>query len=153
MAINMSQTKRAPDAQISPLEAVVTLLEKAVMASIEEAIGAIEANDIETRCNQINLASEIVSMLHLGLDLEQGGETAERLAAIYRFVLAKLILINIQNDAKLAQEIIAVLTPVRDAWSEVLDQTVSGNGNLDLDSVIASSVDTSDRKIRRATAA
>ena len=152
MSINTSESKRAPDAQISPLEAVVTLLDKAV-SSINEAVGAIEANDIETRCNQINLASEIVSMLHLSLDLEQGGETAERLAAIYRFVLAKLILINIDNDAKLANDVIAVLMPVRDAWSEVLDQTQSGRGGPDLDTVIATSVDTSDRQIRRATAA
>lgn len=152
MAINVSQTESASEAQISPLEAVVKLLDKAVL-SITEAIDAIEANDIETRCNKINFASEIVSMLHLGLDQDQGGETAERLAAIYRFVLAKLIHINIGNDAKLARDIVAVMMPVRDAWSEVLSQTQAGNDTVDLDSVIGSSVDSSDQEIVRASAA
>lgn len=81
------------------------------------AIGAIEAGDIEARCTAVNLTVEIVTTLHLALDFDEGGETIDRLGAIYRFVLASLFRINIQNDSELADKVVGVLTPLFNTWT------------------------------------
>ncbi len=123
------------------------LLDKA-MACLDEAVGAIECNDIETRCNTINLASEIITTLHLGLDFDNGGETADRLGAIYRFILAQLIRVNLTGDETLATRISEVLSPLADAWHEVDKRIESGNQLDSIEPVILSAVDASSGPIR-----
>jgi flagellar secretion chaperone FliS len=107
-----------------PTRVVVMLYDEAI-AALEAAIEAMEQNEIEERCNRVNLVTEIVGTLHMSLDLEQGGEIAEQLGGLYRFILAQLIRINIHSDAKGAAKIVDLLTPLRDAWSEV-DQRMAG---------------------------
>ena len=128
MAHTALETVSPEPSALSPAALVALLLDKAIL-SLEEAIGAMECNDIETRCNTINLVSEIVTTLHLGLDLEQGGDVAERLAAIYRFCLAQLIRVNLTGDEALARSLIEVLQPLQNAWYEV-DRRMQGGAAL-----------------------
>src|SRR3546814_18805624 len=78
-----------------------------------------QQNAIEERCNRLNVVTEIIATLHMGLDMENGGEISEELGRLYRFILARLIRINIQSDAAGAAKIIDLLTPLREAWDEV----------------------------------
>ena len=147
MALTAPRIDTPAPAALNPAGLAARLLDKA-MACLEEAIGAIECNDIETRCNTINLASEIVTTLHLGLDFDNGGETADRLGAIYRFVMAQLIRINLSGDETLARRVCNVLTPLRDAWQEV-DRRIEDGGQLDdLEPVIIGGVDASSGPMR-----
>lgn len=151
MAQTNPQSGPLTQTQFSPTEIVVKLLEKTLQC-LEESIVAIDENDIETRCNVINLASEIVTTLHLGLDFERGGETADRLGQVYRFVLAQLIRINIGNDADLARRIIEVMRPLRDAWLDVHLQSENGEKPADLEALIANSLENSGAEIARLSA-
>lgn len=114
----MPMKARKPDMVIQEMttaEAAAWLHEKAI-DELALAIGAIEAGDIEFRCTSVNLTAEAIATLHMAVDYENGGESAERMGAIYRFILANLIRINIHNDAELAAQLISVLTPLREAW-------------------------------------
>src|SRR3546814_16097444 len=88
------------------------------ITSLEAAIEAMQQNAIEERCNRLNVVTEIIATLHMGLDMENGGEISEELGRLYRFILARLIRINIQSDAAGAAKIMDLLTPLREARSE-----------------------------------
>lgn len=118
MPLEATEAFRSEVARARPTRVVVMLYDEA-MTGLAAAIRAIGDNDIEERCNRINVVTEIVATLHLSLDMEEGGEIAEQLGSIYRFLLAQLIRVNIHSDAELAAQIIDVLKPLRDAWMEV----------------------------------
>ena len=106
------------------------------IASLAAAIEAMEQNEIEERCNRVNVVTEIVATLHMSLDMENGGEIAEQLGQLYRFVLAQLIRINIHSDATGAARIIALLTPLRDAWEEVDQRMAKGDDHAAVEATI-----------------
>ncbi len=118
MPLEATEAFRSEVARARPTRVVVMLYDEA-MTGLAAAIRAIGDNEIEERCNRINVVTEIVATLHLSLDMEEGGEIAEQLGSIYRFILAQLIRINIHSDAERAAQIIDVLKPLRDAWMEV----------------------------------
>ena len=114
--LSIATVERILDA--SPSRLIVMLYDEA-LKNLETATAAIERGDIETRCHAINRTVEIVCHLYLTLDTQQGGEIAEKLGAIYRFVLARLPRANVANDAEPAREAIRLLTPMRASWCEL----------------------------------
>ena len=128
MPLTATNAFRSEVARARPTRVVVMLYDEAI-TGLAAAIRAISDNEIEERCNRINVVTEIVATLHLSLDMDKGGEIADQLGSIYRFILAQLIRINIQSDAELAAQIIDVLKPLRDAWQEV-DQRVAGGEDI-----------------------
>ncbi len=118
MPLEATEAFRSEVARARPTRLVVMLYDEAITGLVA-AINAIRDNDIEERCNRINVVTELVATLHLSLDMEKGGDVAEQLGSIYRFILGQLIRINISSDAEKAAQIIDVLKPLRDAWDEV----------------------------------
>lgn len=104
---------------------LVVMLYDGIIAALESAIEAIEDGNIEKRCNCVNLAVEIVSYLHMSLDMEKGGEIAANLAQLYRFIIGEMPRINKDNDGLLAQELIGLIEPLHRAWTEVDSEMVA----------------------------
>ena len=123
-----------------PTRVVVMLYDEAIKG-LATAIKAIRANDIEERCNSINVVTEIVATLHLSLDMDKGGEIAEHLGSLYRFILAELIRINIHSDAEKAAQVIDVLKPLRDAWVKVDLRLVEGHDMALVEAVMLEQVE------------
>jgi len=123
MPLTATDAFRSEVTRARPTRVVVMLYEQAI-ASLAAAIEAMEQNEIEERCNRVNVVTEIVATLHMSLDMENGGEIAERLGSLYRFILGQLIRVNIHSDAAGTAKIIELLTPLRDAWNEV-DQRIA----------------------------
>lgn len=105
----------------SPARQVALLLDRAV-ASLREAIRAIEAGEIERRCRANARAMEILGQLGMALDFEKGGEIAKNLDQLYRFMLARLPQVDLLNDRQAAQDVIGLIEPLRRSWHEVADQ-------------------------------
>ncbi len=133
MPLTATDAFRSEVSRARPTRVVVMLYDEAI-ASLKAAIEAMEQNEIEERCNRINVVTEIIGTLHMSLDMDKGGEIAEQLGQLYRFVLAQLIRINISSDDEGAAKIIDLLTPLRDAWEEV-DQRMADGDCEDLVSV------------------
>src|SRR3546814_9413611 len=68
--------------------------------------------------------------------MENGGEISEELGRLYRFILARLIRINIQSDAAGAAKIIDLLTPLREAWEEVDQRMALGDDHAAVEAAI-----------------
>ena len=87
----------------------------AALAALADVQAAIARDDIEGRCNAVNLATEAVTALILEADVRGGGRMVENAAHLYRVLLAGLIRINLRNDAAAAREVSALIEPLRGA--------------------------------------
>jgi len=128
MPLTATDAFRSEVTRARPTRVVVMLYNEAI-ASLAAAIEAMKHNEIEERCNRLNVVTEIIGTLHMSLDMENGGEIADQLGSLYRYMLAQLIGINIHSDADKAAKMIDLLTPLRDAWEEV-DQQMANNEDL-----------------------
>ena len=135
MPLTATDAFRSEVTRARPTRVVVMLYDEAI-ASLAAAVEAIKQNQIEERCNCINVVTEIVGTLHMSLDMEKGGEIAEQLGRLYRFVLAQLIGINIKSDIAGAERIIELLKPLRDAWVEVDQRMAQGEDNESVEATI-----------------
>ena len=73
-------------------------------------------------------AQDILRELQNGLDRRSGGEFAERMYALYDFMIAQLRQANLQKELAPIQTVERLLTPIRDAWSEMLARTSDARG-------------------------
>jgi flagellar secretion chaperone FliS len=113
-----SQTNQYRTQQIlsaSGVELVAMLHDKAV-SCLRQAIGAIERGDIKARYAANSRAREIVEHLWITLEPEKGGDVAANLDRLYRFMLRRLLVVDVKNDAAAAQEVIDLIEPLRASW-------------------------------------
>lgn len=108
-----------------PSRLIVILYDEAI-ASLLAAMDAIGRGDIEGRFDATKRAADIVAELYMSLDMDQGGEIAASLGAIYNHVLTQLPQINFTNDVMVADQLINLLRPIREAWFE-LDERIRSN--------------------------
>ena len=111
----------------SPTKLVAMLLDRAVML-LHEAIEAIEAGDIQRRWRANSKATEIIAELWQALDKERGGEIAENLNRLYGFMTMHLVMVDAENSAQAARDVINLLEPLRRSWRELADNELSNSG-------------------------
>lgn len=102
----------------SPAKLVYMLYDRAI-ASLREAIAAIEEGAIEKRWKANNRAMEIINHMWSTLDVERGGEIGENLNQLLPYMMLRLPDVDIHNDPQPARDVIVLLEPLRDAWREI----------------------------------
>lgn len=108
-----------------PSRLIVILYDEAIN-SLLTAMDAISRGDIEARFNATTRTVEIISELYVSLDMENGGEIAETLAALYSHIIAQMPMLNFTNDVMIADQLVGLLRPIRDSWNE-LDERIRCN--------------------------
>jgi flagellar protein FliS len=101
----------------TPLGLVVMLYDGAI-AFMHRAVAAMEAHDIEKKCNHLNRALAIIAQLEGSLNFEQGGEVAQTLKSLYVYARAQVLKANIENSLEMLRALIEKFATVRDAWRE-----------------------------------
>jgi flagellar protein FliS len=101
----------------SPLGLVVMLYDGAI-AALQQAVIAIEARDIQKKCDHLKRAMAIIVQLEGTLNMELGGEVAQTLKAFYMYSRAQATKANIENSAEILRSLIEKFTTVREAWNE-----------------------------------
>ncbi len=104
----------------SPAKLVAMLYERAITL-LHDAVGAIEAGEIERRWVANSKATEVIAELWQALDKEAGGEIAENLNRLYGFMMMHLTMVDTQNSAQAARDVIRLLEPLRRSWHEIAD--------------------------------
>lgn len=102
----------------SPATLVAMLYERAIRA-LKDTVRAVETGDIQSRWEHNDKATEIITHLWSTLDTAKGGEIAENLSSLYRFMLNRLTQVNMHNDAAAAREVIGLLEPIAASWREL----------------------------------
>ncbi|MCZ6862130.1 MAG: flagellar export chaperone FliS [Alphaproteobacteria bacterium] len=105
----------------SPAKLVSMLYERAITL-LHQTINAIEAGDIEQRWRTNAKATEVIYHLWDTLDRERGGEIAENLNRLYGFMMMRLTMVDVENDAQAARDVIGLLEPLQRSWHEVSER-------------------------------
>ena len=108
----------------SPLELVVMLYDGALQA-LGEARAAIAGSDVAGRTNAVSKALAILTELQGTLNMKDGGTIAEELDKLYAYAITRLVEVTTKKDAKAIDDIVRVLTPLRDGWSQIAQQAAS----------------------------
>lgn len=123
----------------SPAERVVLAYDGAIRF-LMSARRAVEENNIEARFINNKKAADIIAYLMDTLDMEQGGEIAERLRRIYSYMLRRLVEVDIKNSVEPLDDVIGQLRQLRASWEKLsrgesgdssAGETVKGNSESD----------------------
>ncbi|OQA33328.1 MAG: Flagellar protein FliS [Betaproteobacteria bacterium ADurb.Bin341] len=106
-------------AEASPHKLVLLLFDGAIQACVAARLH-MEHKQIAEKGTAVSKAINIITNgLKASLDMESGGELAERLAALYDYMVQRLLYANLKNQPAALSEVIALLTELRDAWAQI----------------------------------
>lgn len=106
----------------TPVELVVLLYDGAIKF-LGQARDAMAQRDLLAKREAMSRGTAIIQELQHMLNMEAGGEVAERLDALYTYILGRCYDSNTQLDPAGLEESIKLLTPLRDAWSAIAGQS------------------------------
>ena len=101
----------------TPLGLVVMLYDGAI-TYMQRARAAMEAGDVQRKCDELKCALAIFAQLEGSLNFEQRGEVARTLKALYVHARTQTLKANLENSAGMLQALIEEFRTVRDAWQE-----------------------------------
>lgn len=105
-------------ADASPHKLIALLLTGAI-DRVSQARGAIERRDIAKRGELIGKAISIIGNLQAYLDLEQGGEVARNLDALYDYMQRRLVIASRDNDPVVLEEVAKLLGEIKAGWEGI----------------------------------
>ncbi len=99
---------------------LILMLFDGTLAAIAKARLAMSRGEIAPKGAAISKAIEIIDGgLKASLDVSAGGALAERLAALYDYMLNRLLAANLRNDTSLLDETTRLLNELRGAWAQI----------------------------------
>lgn len=99
----------------TPLELVVMLYDGA-LKFMSQGREAIERKDIPARREALSRALDIIAELQNTLNIEAGGELAQRLDELYGFVNGRILMATAENRVEPIDEATRVLSALRESW-------------------------------------
>jgi flagellar protein FliS len=96
---------------------LVVMLYDGLLRFLHLGLNALRRGDLETQGVQLGKATNILCELMATLDFS-AGPIAQDLYAIYDYCMVCLLNANAGDRPEYLEEIIALLTPLRDAWEE-----------------------------------
>ncbi len=146
------QTCQTEHVMTSDPAALVAMLYDKAVSCLKAAVQAIHSNEIETCWKNNHRAQEIINHLFMTLDLEKGGEVASNLEALYGYMLLRLPDVDVNNDARVAEEVIELLEPLRASWNELAASSAGfKTDQQEIDAIAAVAVDAEDPCIGSST--
>lgn len=104
--------------EASPHRLIQMLLEGGLQR-IAQARGALQHGNIALKGELIGKAMGIVGGLRDGLNLEKGGEMAANLDNLYAYMMQRLSMANLKNDAAMLDEVAGLLREVKEGWDAI----------------------------------
>lgn len=101
---------------------LVKMLMDGALEKILAAKGFMAAGNIARKGEQISWAISIIDGLRSCLDKELGGEFAENLSSLYDYMERRLLQANLENDAKILDEVGQLLIEVKLGWDAIPEE-------------------------------
>ncbi|MBT0584957.1 flagellar export chaperone FliS [Alteromonas oceanisediminis] len=95
------------------------MLMQGALDKMAYAKGCIERKDFAGRSEHLSRSTAILINLRDTLDMKSGGEVAENLFSLYDYMVQRLTDANVQNSTEIVDEVIRLLSPIRDAWLQI----------------------------------
>ncbi|HPZ63410.1 MAG TPA: flagellar export chaperone FliS [Halanaerobiales bacterium] len=137
MSVNPYQKyKTAQYSTVSPEQLLLMLYEGAIKYA-RQAQKDMEERNVEAANNKLKKTEDIISELMVSLNMDEGGEIAQNLYNLYDYMNRRLIQANIRKDPGLVDEVITLLTSLKESWEEVIgrarNQVLQNAGGLNLE--------------------
>jgi len=84
-------------------------------------------NEVVAKGNALGKAIRLIDQLNNTLDMERGRQIAENLRALYVYMLARLTLANVSNDAGIIAEVASLVSKVKVGWDRIVADQAQGN--------------------------
>lgn len=105
---------------------LIQMLFEGLIQCLNAARGALQRGEIEEKGRLINKACRILEEgLKASLDPSQG-EIADNLSALYDYCNTRLMLANARNDATLIDEVVNLIAPIAEGWSQIAPAQAEG---------------------------
>lgn len=102
---------------------LILMLYDGALAQIHSAKLAMANKNIPVKGQHISKAIDIIiNGLKVSLNMEAGGELAERLDALYDYMSERLLYANLHNNSSALDEVVELLESLRSAWADIADQ-------------------------------
>ena len=98
---------------------LIQMLFDGLIASLSDAEGHFERNDIKGKNESIGKANKIIIGLQSALDFEKGKELSQNLSELYDYCIRRLLKANIRNDVEGIVEVKGLMKEISDAWNLV----------------------------------
>lgn len=103
----------------NPHQLIVMLYEGAEL-SVRMAIKHLNEGDLGKKSVAVSKASNIIAEgLRAALDLEQGGEIAQQLDALYEYMNRRLMQMHVRHEAAPLEEVLGLLQELHGAWKQI----------------------------------
>lgn len=101
---------------------LIQMLFDTYLLRVNQAIQAIDDKDLNAKGIAISKALAIVGGLEEGLNFEKGGELAENLQELYRYVRQRLLVASDKNDLTALNEAKELIFQIKDAWDQIPEE-------------------------------
>jgi flagellar protein FliS len=114
-------------AAASPARLVQIMFEQILehLATAQGCMARIEnnmpLNEVITKGKTLGSAIRLIDQLNNTLDMERGQRIAENLRALYVYMLARLTMANVTNDAQILAEVSSLILKVKAGWDQIVD--------------------------------
>ena len=106
---------------------LIKMLFDGLIQSLNAARGAMQRGDIPEKCRKIGKAVNILEEgLKAGLNAERGGDLAANLARLYDYCVARLTHANLRSDVAAVEEVLNLIAPVAEGWSQIAAAPAGG---------------------------
>jgi flagellar protein FliS len=107
---------------------LILILYDMTIESLAHAMREMDAGNIEARTVELNHALAAISELQRSLNMEAGGDVAKRLSDLYDVARGKILEANIKVSKKTLEQLMNVMSSVREAWLVVEEKTAGQPG-------------------------
>jgi flagellar protein FliS len=116
---NQTAAYRQQSVLTAPPGRLVVMLYDGCLRFLTQSAHALREKDRTTCLARMRRAEAIIDELTVTLDFERGGQIASRLQGIYVFCRRHLSEAWRERDARKIDEVIVLLTELRDTWAEI----------------------------------
>jgi flagellar protein FliS len=102
---------------------VLLMLYQGAIDSLNRAAMHLAEGKMAEKGKCVLRANDIINQFLASLDYDVGGELAQNLEGLYRFMLEQILIANVNNDPKTFKMVAALLSTLKQGWeSAVVDQ-------------------------------
>jgi flagellar protein FliS len=113
-------------ADASPARLVQIMFEH-ILSELATAQGCMERiknnmplSEVVAKGKSLGKAIRLINQLNATLDMERGRQIAENLRALYLYMLERLTLANVTNDARIVDEAASLVRKVKSGWDKIV---------------------------------
>src|ERR1700679_1900554 len=113
-------------AEASPTRLVQIVFEQ-ILSQLATAQGCIERiknnlplNEVVAKGKSLGKAIRLINQLNNTLDMERGQQIASNLRALYLYMMTRLPLANVNNDARIVSEVASLVQKIKIGWDQIV---------------------------------